>query len=94
MTSANGVPPGLPDRLIHPPIDLDPDADVQNRRMDAFRSFRVYARELEVWLHFHSSKSTPKAVMAALGTDMESFLRVATELPESPTLSVASELPR
>lgn len=81
MNCASDIPAGLPDRLINPAIDLDPDSDVQNRRMEAFGSFRVYSRELEMWLRKHSPQSNPKRVMDALGTNLGTFLRVAEELP-------------
>lgn len=77
-----GVPPGLPDRLMTPVIDLDPDQDASGRQWSAYVAFVAYHRDLSAWLRVNAPDYRARDVMQALGATMDDMFRIARELPE------------
>lgn len=77
-----GIPVGLPDHFRNPTIPLDPAADRQNRRLQAYASHADYSRKLSAWLEEAGVKLHPHDVQTALGTTLEAFLAVADSVDQ------------
>lgn len=71
----------MPDHLVRPVVAVDPDADVDNRRLQALESFREYRAALVVWLASHPADVRAEDVLEDLGLSFAVFRRVAEDLP-------------
>jgi hypothetical protein len=59
-------------------IPLDPDLDQANRRFQAWKFHVEYTGDLSTWLGTNGLRNVSAMdVMAALGTGLDDFLRVA-----------------
>ena len=67
--------------MVRPVVAVDPDADVDNRRLQSLEAFRAYREALVVWLSGHSADVRAEDVLDDLGLSFAVFRRVAEDLP-------------